>query len=532
MNKRQPQRRASNPSETTPTDSRATSSELATWAFYGAILAIAAISLGHRLRLAGSPFTHRDEIIVASLTMRATHAGVYSANWDGISNLWATRPTYQFSPYSWLQMAVTSTAEALHVLGASAADHIRSARRTSAVLSALAVALAAWAADGCFRDRRVSVLAACTLAFTFVHVQDSMYGRVESLLSVSVLLCLGCAARAVASPAARRWTLLTAFTAGWTVAVKYNAAPIAVLAGWVTVVQIRNSSNRGRALARVIDVIGMGILGFIVATPEVLLNPAPLWKGLAYEWTHYRSQHIPHQAMPGDWTDSNIVYWFRYMTELGIGWVEMMLVLGYCVLAVVRRRSIDLMLAAYVAAGAAIVVWPTVRFERNLAIVTGAMAVAAAAAAVWIVDRVRASSKADAAQAKLQVAAMALALLALAAQPLLNLARFHHQVSTVHLANELSRMPFLPDAIQGLAFSEPDAASLRAPELFIQDFGDKFSAAGVARWKDVYPAERRVVIEAPWLQYGYPFSTVNTYHNGKRVHIWYRKDPFVKKQEP
>jgi hypothetical protein len=476
-------------------------------------LLIALAVLGLRLSLIKFPTdVHRDEPIIASLMERAVQRGALTANWDGFSGKWWSRPTYQFSPYTLLQSAVAQAVHRLTGWPSDQAGYILLARVVSCCWAGAALLLVFFAAREFF-PAGAALLAECTLALSMLHVQDSIYARVDAFVCFLVLLCLLLAIQAARGLASFRLGVLLSLCAGITVAAKPNTFPVLLLLTWVP---CRWAYSRAiswrRALLLVVFFFFLAGLGVLIATPEILWQPTPFVMGLQYEFKHYTEGQIPHQAH--GWEDNNLFYWCRYLVWLGLGLLQTAAALFFTVRVIRLRRWEDLMLGAFLLLAVGLILATRVRFERNLEICLGALAIAAAGTAWTVVNWGR--QRLSASSARL---ALLLFLALWFAQPLRTLYDFtqalgYRQVLRAQVASVLDERK----KIEIICTTFRPKPSVREyPQVLLLDYGDPFSAEGVRQWRRFLGIPQVAEFRSPWSQRGYPFSTVDTYHGPPRV---------------
>lgn len=478
-------------------------------------LAIAGLALWLRLSLIDFPTNvHQDEPIVARLALRNAAEGRWrdvSVSWDSLRDWKWARPTYQFSPYTLLASAAVKLATA--VRGPLALDDaIRLIRGLSALFGAAAGIFVFRLAAGLGASPMAAALAQGLLALSPLAVQDSIYARVDAL--AGLLVAAGLWWSLVALREGRRAPLAAAGgLAGLALAAKYNAF-VPLLAALLAGLAWRRGDRAAVRLRRVGLVLVSAAAGFLLGTPELLRDSAPFFEGLGYEWSHYASGHIPHEAFSA--ADANWVYWPTYFFWIGLGGAAL---LGALVaLAGVGEDDLradvwwrGLLLVAV--AGAAL---PRVRFERNWEPALGLLCVAAALGwarlAGAIVPRL---VRGGATRRAVVAAAFALPVL----QPAVVTARFATALrpdSSPWLA--LKRGEALDVVGMAFAFNRPEVNwPGRAFDVAVVDFGDPFSADGRPRWAAYAEACPSRVYESSWARFAYPFSTIDVYHGPRRL---------------
>lgn len=474
-------------------------------------LGIALAALLLRVWLVNFPTgSHDDEPIIANLSARFVEQGILTADWAGFNDQAWSRPTYQFSPYTLLQSVIAKMVSRVFALRPGLDSYILLARIASCCWGSLAVLLVFFLGRTCFSPQ-AALLGEATLATCFLQVQDSIYARVDAFLGCLVLLSLVLAFQAAKRPGSFYWLAATSFTAGVTIAAKYNAFPVLVLIPFILFRWTQAGAiSRGRMVLLAIASLSFIGVGFIFATPQLLWRPAPLIAGLQYESSHYSTGHIPHQAH--DWDDNNLFYWIRYLAWLGLGLLQTFFAFLFIFRIVKLRRWEDYMLGAFLAVSALLILVTKVRFERNLEICLGSLALVASVTAwdfiCWINRR--------------QNSAMARFLCIVFVtvwflQPLRVLGHFretldYHRDWRIMLTDLRSKNGAAV-VIPLINTNEPSLSSVAGfPQLFLVDYGDPFSAESAMRWKRALHAEPDFVLASPWYKYNYPFSTVNVYH--------------------
>jgi hypothetical protein len=451
---------------------------------------------------------HPDEKIIAGLAERAVRTGTLTANWEGFpSSVWWSRPTYQFSPYTLLENALAIVSNRLSKWPATWEEHVVFARWFSVVVGGIAVFWCYLAAMAWFNDVRIALVAELFLAVAFLHVQDTSYGRVEALLSLAVLVAYWASGLVMNRPSIMR-CLLLGVSIGVAIAVKYNAAPV-VLLSLAPFFAVRREptpdSSFGGNLSRVLLIGGGAVIGFVMATPEVLVRPGPLVEGIQYELNHYSEGHPPHQAF--DASDNNARFWWNYLSRLGFGWFPTLAAIGFA-LAAIRFRGRHGLLAIALAGAFAVLLVVKVRFERNGEIALGPMCVAAAAFVVWAWDLWSSPGLGGFARIVIVVGVVGNVV-----QHSMAFVDFHRQQfrssSPLHMIPVSAREA----NVMGQAIMEPPRPNWREYSAFLlYGWNDPFSRRGLAEWRERLEGWDVVVIEAPWYTAGYPFSTVETYH--------------------
>jgi hypothetical protein len=478
-------------------------------------LGIALVALLLRVLLTDFPINcHPDEPIISHLTERAVHEGTLTANWDGVQGAWWSRPTYQFSPYTLSQSAVACLFYGNAHEPCRPVDCLRLARRSSCCWGALAALLVFFLGRACFSPQ-AGLWGEATLATCFLHVQDSIYARVDAFLGCLVLVSLILAVAAAKRPGRYSWFVAASLVAGVTLAAKYNAIPVLALVPWIALRWAQAGSiSRGRAaILALAGLIGAGI-GFVVATPELLWQPGPFFAGLRYEIMHYGDGHVPYQAH--GWEDNNLFYWTRYLVWLGFGWLPSLFALWFVIRSFAMRRAEDLMLATFLTISVVLTLVTKVRFERNLEICLGPLALASGVVA-WELFRWMTNGRNAVVASFLGIGMLAIWFV----QPVRVLFDFRE---TEDFPRRYRASLFEPPieqtsaSIVNLAENpSPDLTVTDHRQIILVDYGDPFSAESLERWKQFLNREPIFELRSPWSKHGYPFSTVDVYHGPPRV---------------
>ncbi len=477
-------------------------------------IALAAFVL--RLSLFHFPIrAHNDEAIIATLTERSVDQGILTANWAGFDAQWWSRPTYQFSPYTLLQSVIAKLAYWLTASPLGFGGYVLLARFSSCCWGSLAVLLVFFLGRTCFSPE-ASLCGEATLATCFLQVQDSIYARVDSFLGCLVLLSLILAFQAAKRPGCYSWLLATSLSMGVTIAAKYNAFPVLVMIPFILFRWIRTGAiSRGRVvLLTIASLFAVGI-GFVAATPELLWKPVPLIAGLKFEINHYSNGQIPHQAH--GWEDNNLFYWTSYLVWLGFGLLPLLFALFFIVRIAVLRRWEDLMLGTFLAVAMVSFLATKIRFERNLEICMGPLALVAGVAAwdllCWM------NRKENLVMARFLCVTFVILWFF---QPLRVLYHFRETVDyrlkwEAQLSSILKPVPTL---FTPLITQSPESVVKGYDQVVLMGYRDPFSAEGEVRWKRFFGCAPAFVLESPWSKHGYPFSTVDLYHGPALIFVF------------
>jgi hypothetical protein len=495
-------------------------------------LGIALAALFLRLWYVNFPTdSHPDEPIIASLCQRFVEQGILSADWAGFETQWWSHSTYQFSPYTLAQCLIAKVVAWTSSSPPSLDRYILVARVTSCGWGSLAVFLVFLLGRICFSPG-AALLGEATLATCFLHFQDSIYARVDAFLGCLVLLSLILAFQAAKRPGSFYWLAATSLSMGVVIAAKYNAFPVLVLIPFILFRWERAGAvPRHRAVWLMIVSLAIVGAGFIAATPEVIWRPGPLLAGLQYEFNHYSSGHIPHQAH--DWRDNNIIYWTQYLTWLGLGVLPTLFALLFLVRIVKFRRWEDFMMGTFLAISGLLFLATKVRFERNLEVCLGPLALVAGVTAWDCIGWMKSRQKAGVA-CTLGIAFGVLWF----AQPLRVIYNFRETVNYKREWRAKLEAVLKDDPAGVIPMTDPNQPSEALikgyQQMFLADFGDLYSADAQMRCKLFFHADPTYIIASPWNKHNYPFSTVNIYHGPLRtfVYIYGKRTNAVESAKP
>jgi hypothetical protein len=509
---------------------------------------IALLAFGLRLSFTGFPTDRNsDEPLVASLAKNTAEKGWFTANWAGVmkdspssphgshAGFYWDRPTYQFSPYTLLEEGLHWAF--YHATGwpRSPDQHIYCARAASCAWGALGVFfvfLATWKA---FASLPTAFLAEALLALAPLHVEDSMFARVDAFVCFLVILCFYLVALAMERSGMLFWTTVkqapqTPWRLGWwsvaaslvagiAVAAKYNAAPVLILVIWIPLAGWWRGDISGLAACfEVFAIIALAGAGFVIATPELVMDTQPLLDGLRFELGHYREGHIPFQAL--GWRDNNFFYWTWYLSRLGFGLLPLMAV-GLFFFDLKKSATLaSAVLGSYLLAAGVLAVLPRVRFERNFEVILGPLSIASALGFMVFHHHL-------AARQRLSAGALTAICLALF---------FMQQVRTLFDVRELLRPESRVTRVLDLGIWEPgtcyygDMMSIPNPRacdfanVFLADYNDSFSANNRQRWLTLLEVEHETrVWRSRWSEHGYPFSSLDVMFGPARLYHFQRK---------
>jgi 4-amino-4-deoxy-L-arabinose transferase-like glycosyltransferase len=205
---------------------------------------------------------------------------------------WPSLTFYVFGAALWLAQAVAGLAGDPRPLTFS--EHALVARAVVALAGTLTIPALFWLAR---RDagERTATLAAALLAVAILHVRDSHFAMTDVLMTLLVVVSLGCLVRAVGETeyAAARWCAAAGLAGGLAVSTKYSAG--AVLAGMaaVQILRVARARRQGaRASVRPFVLFCLAaVAGFVVATPYAVLDRATFVRDVLYDVGHLAAGH-------------------------------------------------------------------------------------------------------------------------------------------------------------------------------------------------------------------------------------------------
>jgi hypothetical protein len=303
---------------------------------------------------------------------------------------------------------------------------------------------------------------------------------------------------------------------GVTIAAKYNAFPVLVLIPFILFRWAQTGAiPRSRAVLLTMASFLVVGAGFVGATPELLWRPGPLTAGIQYEISHYLTDKIPDQAH--GWEDNNLFYWTRYLVWLGFGLLPLCFALLFVVRIVILRRWEDFMLGTFLTVAAVFFLATKVRFERNLEICAGPLALVAGVTA-WDLLCLMKKRRNPVMTHFLGVAFVILWFF----QPLRVLYHFRETVDYYRKwqAQLNSLLSPVPTILIHLTDQSPESAVNGYGQVILVDYGDPSSAEAAGRWKRFFRRDPTFVLTSPWYKYDYPFSTVNVYHGPLRTLVF------------
>lgn len=183
------------------------------------------------------------------------------------------------------------------------------------------------------------------MAIAPLHLVHSQFLAVDVPATFWVVCALGAAVWALDAPSRGRWLLAGALV-GFAAGTKYNCGLVLLSALAALVLCVRRAApgkRRDAALDGGVYLFLGTALGFLIATPGVLIHTQRFLRDVAYEAQHMRTGHelVFVGTAPG---------WVHHVTDSlagGLGWPATLLCLAGVGVAAWRRRSADGLLAAF-----------------------------------------------------------------------------------------------------------------------------------------------------------------------------------------
>lgn len=263
------------------------------------------------------------------------------------------------SGYMSIGSIVLRLAQAYGVAFSSAAQVYLIARVVTAVMGVASIPIIYVAASRLF-GKRAGYLSASVMAIIPLHIMHSHFATVDVPTTFWVALALVGSALILSGKGTMRY-VFAGLMIGFAVSTKYNAALLVI----PTLVAHFTSEGKERFRGRLTDrrlwmLLGCVILGFIIGTPGVLVQPAAYLQGFMAEAAHVKSGHgLVFVGKGPGWLDV-------LSNSLGYGMGVVMLLmslLGFS-LAVVRRKREDWILLSFVVPYFLMISLLEVRFAR------------------------------------------------------------------------------------------------------------------------------------------------------------------------
>jgi 4-amino-4-deoxy-L-arabinose transferase-like glycosyltransferase len=207
--------------------------------------------------------------------------------------------------------------------------------------------------------RSVGIIAAFVFAITPLHIVHSQFATVDVPATLWISLALLGAIFITSRPTFLVYVLAGA-AVGMAAGTKYNAG-LVILPVLLAHFQRDDKATFLKRLTdvKLLVVIGGCLVGFLIATPQVLLLPDKYLSGILYELGHAASGH-------GHVFDGRGPGWLDLMSSLGYG-IGVFLLL-FCLLAVslaiVRRSKADWILLSFIIPYFLMISLSEVRFAR------------------------------------------------------------------------------------------------------------------------------------------------------------------------
>jgi hypothetical protein len=246
-------------------------------------------------------------------------------------------PDYQLNPSGYMYMIAAAflivyrdAGTVLDTFASDPGEIFLISRVVSALLSVVAIGLL-YAVGARLFDRRVGLLAAALLSFTFLPVFYGHFALNDAPALAGVTLSLYGAAGVVRHGRKRDY-LIAGIGAGIAGAIKYNAGLIIVAVAGAALVRIVRDRERGRIA------VGVGIAavatfaGFAVLDPYAIRYPAAF-----LEDVDFLRRYFGGEMLLGERNPSGHRY-FLWSLTWGFGWVPMLGAIAGGALLILRRR--------------------------------------------------------------------------------------------------------------------------------------------------------------------------------------------------
>jgi hypothetical protein len=502
---------------------------------------IALMAFGLRLSFIGFPTDRNaDEPLVARLAMGAAQTGRFTANWAGVMKaghdlgpgaplFYWDRSTYQFSPHTLLEELFHWAL--YHTTGwpRSKDDHIYCARGISSAWGALGVFFVFLATWNAFWSLPGAFLAEAILALSPLHVEDSMFARVDAFVCFLVILCFFFVSLAMQRNGTLfrdsvddrpettwrpgPWTVAAALVAGIAISAKYNAAPVLMLVLWIPAGGWwRARLSVPAACIQAIAIVAIAGAGFVVATPEMITDARPLFEGMSWELGHYREGHIPFQAH--GFGDNNLFYWSWYLSRLGFGLLPLMAAVLFLPNFHKSRSLAGALLASYLLVAGVLTILPRVRFERNFEVILGPLAIASALGfMIFHKHMVRKGQRAS-------LALTVICVVLFFAQPVRTLFDIRDLIWPRSPVTRYLEAPRVGKSCYSDMMAVPNPKARNYANVFLADYNDPFSASNRLRWFEVLGVEHETMQwHSKWSEHGYPFSSLDVNFGPARLYL-------------
>jgi hypothetical protein len=160
--------------------------------------------------------------------------------------------------------------------------------------------------------RRVGLLSALFLSLAYLHVRDSHFGTVDVPVTFFATLCIAKILKAQ-DIKTRRAFIVAGFIAGLAVSTKYNAIALVAPLGLLHLYRVRTEAWSRIAGDAALTLIAL-VIGFVVATPFSVLDPATFWRDVSFELLS-KAGDLPKVDL-----GRGISYHLRFTLPHGLGW--------------------------------------------------------------------------------------------------------------------------------------------------------------------------------------------------------------------
>jgi hypothetical protein len=426
--------------------------------------------VGLALRLAGiahgSPFISPDEWIVGKGAMHVLTA----RTWNVVYYYYPTLLTYLLVPFAAVLHAVAHIPLTASAIGIQLEEALPSefpiylAGRLLVALMGTATIAVSFESARRLVGIRGGIIAAALVAFSVVMVDNSQYLTTDVPSAFIAALTL-LAAIVAWERRSTRWILVSAFLAGLAGSTKYNVGLVVIVAvmAWVSIVEWRAVGTAWRVaewpnrwgllvtavrLRTLVLIPVVAIVGLVIATPAIVLDPGLILRYLRLQVTAY-----------GVGTSASLLpslgYYLQYLWDTAFGPVACILVALGTVRLLARRRPPELFILVFGLAYLILMSTGSLHFQRNLAPLVPFAAIAGAEAGDLLIDAMialerRLASARPSASSVSRRAAVAVAAVAVAAMT------FNPLAIAVTASGELVKLDTRVAAYQWLEANMPN----------------------------------------------------------------------------
>jgi 4-amino-4-deoxy-L-arabinose transferase-like glycosyltransferase len=450
-----------------------------------------------------------DEAIAVAVVDRVLSERTLDSNWARTQVM----PEFRYDQYNFSSYYLAAAAWLAVTGQADAADRLPPLRWLSALLHALAVALAAWLGWR-WRGAPAAAIAALLTALSPTLWQDSLYARPEAFVTV---LTLGFVLLLEGRVASARRLVAAGVLAGLLLACKISFALLVPLALLVRV------SGREAPPLRPSELLGFGLAvgaGFALGAPYALLHPHEYLQGVAALLRQYGGGHLPH-GLPQDGAALRLLFGLDYLRHTAGSALLLAVVVGALVLR--RERGAR---TAWLVGGLALMLLYFLQtrafFERNVSHVLPLLFALAGVGIAWLAERLsrpalRAAALLAATLLLLWVPARVSHTLVREALPGALAREAAHYESTLHAEGKVV-VEFIPDQ------PDPPAAGLCGPVVLREvDWNHPYLRRQADRVLAEHGYELLRHLPGPFTDL--PASTLHSYH-GADVRYHERREPW------